>query len=39
MKSVIKSVHPEVCERIASGKQTVIVAKSAPKEVPFKAYI
>lgn len=39
MKSVIKSVHPEVCERIASGKQTIIVAKSAPKEVPFKAYI
>ena len=39
MKSVIKSLHPEVCERIASGEQTIIVAKSAPKEVPFKAYI
>ena len=39
MKSVIKSLHPEVCERIASGEQTIIVAKSAPKEVPFKGYI
>ena len=39
MKSVIKSLHPEVCERIVSGEQTVIVAKSVPKEVPFKGYI
>lgn len=39
MKSVIKSLHPEACERIASGEQTIIIAKSAPKEVPFKAYI
>lgn len=39
MKSVIKSLRPEVCMRIANGEQSIIVAKSAPKEVPFKAYI
>lgn len=39
MKSVIKSLRPEVCMRIANGEQSIIVAKSAPKEVPFKAYM
>lgn len=39
MRSIIKSVHPKACERIMSGEQTIIVAKSVPKEVPFKAYI
>ena len=39
MKSVIKSLRPDVCMRIANGEQSIIVAKSAPKEVPFKVYI
>lgn len=39
MKSVLISIHPEWCEAIASGKKTIEVRKSAPKEVPFKAYI
>lgn len=39
MKAVIKSLHPKVCERIASGEQKFILSKSAPKEVPFKGHI
>lgn len=39
MKSVILSVQPQWCELIASGKKTIDVRKSAPKEVPFKVYI
>ena len=39
MKSVIKSLYPEACERIANGKQKFILSKSAPKEVPFKGHI
>lgn len=39
MKSVILSVRPKHCEKIASGKKTIEVRKSAPKEVPFKVYI
>lgn len=39
MKSVIKSLRPEVCMRIANGEQSIITAKSAPKEVPFKVYM
>ena len=39
MKSVIKSLRPDVCMRIANGEQSIIVAKSAPKEVPFKVYM
>lgn len=39
MKSVLISIRPQWCEKIASGKKTIEVRKSAPKEVPFKAYI
>ena len=39
MKSVLISFRPQWCEKIASGKKTIEVRKSAPKEVPFKAYI
>lgn len=39
MKSVMLSIRPEWCEKIASGQKTIEVRKSAPKEVPFKAYI
>lgn len=37
--SVLISIRPEWCEKIANGKKTIEVRKSAPKEVPFKAYI
>ena len=39
MKAVLISIQPKWCELIASGKKTVEVRKTAPKEVPFKAYI
>lgn len=39
MKSVIISAKPKWCEKIASCKKTIEVRKTAPKEVPFKAYI
>ena len=39
MKSVLISIRPQWCDKIASGKKTIEVRKSAPKEVPFKAYI
>lgn len=50
MKSVLISIHPEWCEKICheigkyeTGKpiyeKRIEVRKSAPKEVPFKAYI
>ena len=39
MKSVLISIRPKWCEKIASGQKTIEVRKSAPKEVPFKAYI
>lgn len=39
MKSVLISIQPQWCELIASGKKTIEVRKSAPKKVPFKAYI
>lgn len=39
MKSVLISIRPKWCEKIASGKKTIEVRKTAPKEVPFKAYI
>ena len=39
MKSVLISIQPKWCKLIASGKKTIEVRKSAPKEVPFKAYI
>lgn len=39
MKSVLISIKPKWCEKIASGEKTIEVRKSAPHEVPFKAYI
>ena len=39
MKKILISVRPKWCEKIASGKKTIEVRKTAPKEVPFKAYI
>lgn len=39
MKSVLISIRPKWCEKIASGEKTIEVRKTAPKEVPFKAYI
>ena len=39
MKAVMISIKPKWVEKIASGKKTIEVRKTAPKEVPFKAYI
>lgn len=39
MKAVLISIRPKWCEKIASGRKTIEVRKSAPKETPFKAYI
>lgn len=39
MKSVLISIRPKWVEKIASGKKTIEVRKTAPKEVPFKCYI
>ena len=39
MKSILISIRPQRCEKIVSGKKTIEVRKTAPKEVPLKAYI
>ena len=39
MNSYIISIRPKWVEKIASGEKAIEVRKSAPKEVPFKAYI
>ncbi len=40
MKAVLMSIQPKWCELIASGKKTVEVRKTRPKnDVPFKCYI
>lgn len=39
MKKILISIRPQWVEKIASGEKTIEVRKSAPKEVPFKAYI
>ena len=39
MKSVLISIRPQWAEKIAKGIKTIEVRKTAPKEVPFKAYI
>ena len=39
MKSVLISIRPKWTEKIANGEKTIEVRKTAPKEVPFKAYI
>ena len=40
MKAVMKSVSPQICEKITSGNCTLLVSKTAPKcDAPFKGYI
>lgn len=39
MKSILLSIRPKYVELIARREKTIEVRKSAPKEVPFKAYI
>lgn len=39
MKSVLIAIRPKWTEKIASGQKTIEVRKTAPQEVPFKAYI
>lgn len=39
MKAILMSIQPKWCELIASGKKTVEVRKTAPKDTPFKCYI
>ena len=39
MKSVLIAIRPQWVEKIAKGIKTIEVRKTAPKEVPFKAYI
>lgn len=39
MESVLISIKPEWLEKIIKGEKTIEVRKSAPKEVPFRAYI
>ena len=39
-KSVLISIRPEWCKKIASGQKTIEVRKTRPKiETPFKCYI
>lgn len=39
MKHIVMSIKPQYCEKIISGKKTIEVRKTAPKEVPFKVYM
>lgn len=39
MESILISIRPKWVEKIASGEKAIEVRKTAPKEVPFKAYI
>lgn len=39
MKSVLISIRPQWCEKIVNGEKTIEVRKTAPKGVPFKAFI
>ena len=39
MKSVLISIRPQWVEKITRGEKTIEVRKTAPKGVPFKAYI
>ena len=38
-KAVLISIKPKWVEKIAQGKKTIEVRRTAPKEVPFKCYI
>lgn len=39
MKAILMSIKPKWCEKIFSGKKTIEVRKTAPKETPFKVYV
>lgn len=39
MNSYIVSIRPEWVKKIVNREKTFEVRKSAPKDVPFKAYI
>lgn len=40
MKSILISINPKWCEKIASGEKTIEVRKTRPRlETPFKCYI
>lgn len=39
MKSVLISIQPKWCELIVSGKKTIEVRKTAPKDTLFKVYM
>lgn len=40
MKSVLLSIRPEWCEKIAKGEKTIEIRKNRPKlDTPFKVYI
>lgn len=39
MKNILISIRPKWIEKITSGEKTTEVRKTAPKKVPFKAYI
>lgn len=39
MKAILMSIQPKWCKLIASGKKTIEVRKTAPKDTPFKVYI
>lgn len=39
MKAILMSIQPKWCELIASGKKTIEVRKTAPKDTPFKVFI
>lgn len=39
MRAIIQSYTPKECGQIASGRQTIKVCKTAPKDTPFKVYM
>lgn len=39
MKEILMSIQPKWCELIVSGKKTIEVRKTAPKDTPFKVFI
>lgn len=40
MKAVMKSVSPQICEKITSGNCTILISKTAPKcDAPFIGYV
>lgn len=39
MKSILMSFKPQTVARMLNGEQTILIAKSTPKETPFKVYV